>query len=125
MIINLAVRYCPREGYKVASGKKIRKNVIGTMYVTVPVRGIRLHRKYRGGHITQIIVTVPVRGIRLHQHNKFVNAVDHGVGYCPREGYKVASKEFNNTLSAYAGYCPREGYKVASRAMDVVDFHPA
>ena len=36
------------------------------------------------------------------------------MGYCPREGYKVASVAYSNSGSKVIRYCPREGYKVAS-----------
>ena len=37
------------------------------------------------------------------------------LSYCPREGYKVASFEDILKFSTFnPGYCPREGYKVAS-----------
>ena len=79
-----------------------------------------------------------MRGIRLHQNNEFLEAIDEW-GYCPREGYKVASpassfqaisinvtvpvrgirlhqnNEFLEAIDEW-GYCPREGYKVASPA---------
>ena len=37
-----------------------------------------------------------------------------GTGYCPREGYKVASVHLAHALESKDSYCPREGYKAAS-----------
>ena len=36
------------------------------------------------------------------------------MGYCPREGYKVASHWIRMRFEIQLCYCPREGYKVAS-----------
>ena len=57
--------------------------------VTVPVRGIRLHLKSLV-HAANALVTVPVRGIRLHREDE-MSFKTFSDGYCPREGYKVAS----------------------------------
>ena len=58
--------------------------------VTVPVRGIRLHL-IDAAAVRSIAVTVPVRGIRLHLCALLAMPARH-LGYCPREGYKVASE---------------------------------
>ena len=41
-------------------------------------------------------------------------------GYCPREGYKVASCWLPRFVWVTGCYCPREGYKVASGLDHVV-----
>ena len=102
--------YCPREGYKVASHKLF--NHLSLSKVTVPVRGIRLHRSNRIWQQSSPSVTVPVRGIRLHHcisANRKIRS-----RYCPREGYKVASPVPGRSTLRLLSYCPREGYKVAS-----------
>ena len=42
-------------------------------------------------------VTVPVRGIRLHPVHIYKDA-EFDPSYCPREGYKVASKYSENLM---------------------------
>ena len=134
-------RYCPREGYKVASTRD--NPVYQRAQVTVPVRGIRLHPNTPGwppwppptgycpreGYKVASVekaasdgpdsVTVPVRGIRLHLPSIFLHLTVRG--YCPREGYKVASAQKCAKRTAIASYCPREGYKVASQILNDVN----
>ena len=45
-------------------------------------------------------VTVPVRGIRLHLNQIPLLSAEEEKGYCPREGYKVASSKIYNTRRA-------------------------
>ena len=87
------------------------------------------------------MVTVPVRGIRLHL-SAICPMLKPCKSYCPREGYKVASKaglkvvrkdnvtvpvrgiRLHPASSSGTGvedcYCPREGYKVASSLLCLV-----
>ncbi len=68
--------------------------------------GLYLHHQPRGG------VNLPGRGVRLQTTTPKAHIETH---VCvPLEGYKVASLTPVQVALSAAGYCPREGYKVAS-----------
>ena len=57
-------------------------------------------------------VTVPVRGIRLHPDKIHVRILCVA-GYCPREGYKVASLDRNdNSKKVYTVTVPVRGIRL-------------
>ena len=82
-------RYCPREGYKVASIAQI-------------VQLVEASSSY-----------CPREGYKVASCH-LVHQLRKEGGYCPREGYKVASLTGTSGPVSRHRYCPREGYKVAS-----------
>ena len=56
-------------------------------------------------------VTVPVRGIRLHRY-VLTNLDTSNFSYCPREGYKVASQNYGLVASAVEVTVPVRGIRL-------------
>ena len=109
-LLLLRGRYCPREGYKVASASTSAMCPSAGSYC--PREGYKVASTGGTAHERRQAVTVPVRGIRLHPRPCLVHRPV--IGYCPREGYKVASTSPSTPSTPAFCYCPREGYKVAS-----------